>query len=246
MFGFDSSVEYRDIPGCDGYRAGSDGTIWSCWKKGGSISINGRRAPAPPQKTTVWKQVAPANSNRGGYLRLKVKRDNGQVISALVHRLVLEAFVGPCPDGMQCRHFPDQNPANCRLENISWATPKENAGDKEINGTVSRGSNSGRTRLTESQIVEIRTLFSNGESVDVIAALYSLKPKGVEAIVYRRRWKHVGGPDGVTHHLTRDQVMRIRSMFNEGKKRKAIANETGVAYLTVCGVIRGTYYSDVH
>lgn len=27
------TVEYRDIEGFPGYRIGSDGTVWSCWKR---------------------------------------------------------------------------------------------------------------------------------------------------------------------------------------------------------------------
>jgi hypothetical protein len=54
----------------------------------------------------------------------------------MVHRLVLEAFVGPCPIGMQCRHFPDPNPANCNLKNLQWGTPMENTEDKRVHGTL--------------------------------------------------------------------------------------------------------------
>ncbi len=43
-----------------------------------------------------------------------------------VHRLVLETFVGPRAEGEVCMHL-DGNPANNRLENIRWGTPKENA-----------------------------------------------------------------------------------------------------------------------
>lgn len=47
-----------------------------------------------------------------------------------LHRLVLEAFVGPCPDGMEARHFPDNDPANCKLVNLSWGTRSQNMRDK--------------------------------------------------------------------------------------------------------------------
>ena len=53
-----------------------------------------------------------------------------------VHRLVLEAFIGPCPPGMECRHFPDRNPGNNRLENLRWGTRQENMDDKRIHGTI--------------------------------------------------------------------------------------------------------------
>lgn len=45
-----------------------------------------------------------------------------------VHSLVLEAFTGPCPEGMEARHL-DDNPTNNRLENLVWGTRSENSQD---------------------------------------------------------------------------------------------------------------------
>lgn len=52
-----------------------------------------------------------------------------------VHRLVLFAFVGPCPEGMECRHL-DGNRTNNRLSNLKWGTPEENTQDKIEHGTL--------------------------------------------------------------------------------------------------------------
>lgn len=41
-----------------------------------------------------------------------------------VHRLVLETFIGPCPDGQEARHL-DGDATNNRLENLAW-TPQSN------------------------------------------------------------------------------------------------------------------------
>jgi len=53
---------------------------------------------------------------------------------ALVHRLVLAAFVGPCPDGMEVRHI-DGDSSNNVLENIAYGTHSENELDKIRHGT---------------------------------------------------------------------------------------------------------------
>lgn len=58
---------------------------------------------------------------------------HGSVFTAKVHRLVLEAFVGPCPVGMETCHW-DDNPANNRLENLRWDTSKANKLDMVRNG----------------------------------------------------------------------------------------------------------------
>lgn len=46
-----------------------------------------------------------------------------------VHRLVLEAFVGPRPEGRQCRHL-DGNSLDNRLDNLAWGTMKEDTDDR--------------------------------------------------------------------------------------------------------------------
>lgn len=50
-----------------------------------------------------------------------------------VHRLVLEAFIGPCPPGMECRHL-DDNKTHNRLPNLCWGTRIENRADMIRNG----------------------------------------------------------------------------------------------------------------
>ena len=54
-----------------------------------------------------------------------------------IHRLVLEAFVGPRPKGMECRHL-DGNPAHNYLDNLVWGTKFENETDRVRHGTRSR------------------------------------------------------------------------------------------------------------
>ena len=63
----------------------------------------------------------------GGYLRvgLYIK---GKISKLLIHRLVLEAFVGECPEGMETRHL-DGDPTNNRLSNLVWGTSQENTWD---------------------------------------------------------------------------------------------------------------------
>ena len=55
-----------------------------------------------------------------GYRTIKIA---GTV--CLVHRLVLETFVGPCPEGMECDHR-NHNTADNRIENLAWITHSDN------------------------------------------------------------------------------------------------------------------------
>lgn len=45
-----------------------------------------------------------------------------------VHTVVLEAFVGPRPEGQVCRHL-NGDPLDNRLENLKWGTLRENSAD---------------------------------------------------------------------------------------------------------------------
>lgn len=70
-----------------------------------------------------------------GRLRVVLYR-RGKKYTRLVYRLVLEAFVGPCPPGHEARHYPDNDRSNNRLSNLSWSTHLVNANDMVRHGTV--------------------------------------------------------------------------------------------------------------
>lgn len=71
-----------------------------------------------------------------GYVRYTLGNGAGRVRYVYAHTLVLEAFVGPCPPGLECRHK-DGNELNNFLGNLSWGTRSENTRDQLIHGTHS-------------------------------------------------------------------------------------------------------------
>jgi len=60
-----------------------------------------------------------------GYRRLALWGDSNEATYVLSHRVVLEAFVGPCPDGLVTRHL-DGVKLNNRLSNLTYGTYTEN------------------------------------------------------------------------------------------------------------------------
>lgn len=74
-----------------------------------------------------------------GRPRVSLSR-GGVATDAYPYRLVLEAFVGPCPDGMEALHW-DDDFGNNAIENLRWGTRTENMRDMSRNG----GGNAGRT-----------------------------------------------------------------------------------------------------
>lgn len=68
------------------------------------------------------------NRSTGYRTATLVDASSGRRHYALIHRLVLEAFVGPCPDGMECCHS-DLDRSNEALSNLRWDTRSANTLD---------------------------------------------------------------------------------------------------------------------
>jgi hypothetical protein len=69
----------------------------------------------------VPERVLRPGPTRSGHVSVAIGKGN----SRLVHQLVLEAFVGPCPSGCEVLHL-NHNPADNRLSNIKYGTRSEN------------------------------------------------------------------------------------------------------------------------
>lgn len=75
-------------------------------------------------------------------------------------------------------------------KHIRWATPKENANDKISHGTVCCGERQGRSKLTDEDVIKIRSL--EGKMTNVaIAKMFGVKDMQVGRIIRRERWKHL-------------------------------------------------------
>ena len=82
--------------------------------------------------TTVHGRMLSPRKHPAGYRKALLAKD-GHKTYVYIHRLVLEAFVGPCPEGMVACHWNDV-PDDNRVENLRWDTPRENSFDKARNG----------------------------------------------------------------------------------------------------------------
>jgi hypothetical protein len=182
----DQAVEYREIPGFPGYRAGSDGTIWTCRVR---IRPMGQRRGFVAALSGDWKQMTPETGKKTGYLKLRLYRD-GKKSRRNVHQLVALAFFGPRPDGLECRHL-NGNGSDCRVENLKYGTPGQNTEDRRRHGTLPLGEAHSAAILTEADVRSIRARYANGELASAMAKEYGVHIQCVWAIVYRRTWRHV-------------------------------------------------------
>jgi hypothetical protein len=178
-------VEYRQIARFPGYRFGDDGSVWSCWKKVG-VKGAGRRGVVGVIGTE-WRRMA-LDIGIAGYPFLRIKDPaRGKQVGYNVHSLVLEAFEGPRPLGKECRHL-DGNPANSRLDNLEWATPKVNNGDKKRHGTDNAGERHYLAKLTWAKVAEIRRLSDEGVSQAALSRQFDTNARTINDVVRGRTW----------------------------------------------------------
>jgi hypothetical protein len=198
-----SDVEmWGAIPGFDGYEASTFGRVRS-WLRTVRRTQSRRKSKAPAEA----RILSPGSSH--GYPMVVLMKD-GKKFYRLVHQLVLETFVGPCPPGMEGCHFPDRSPANCRLHNLRWDTKSENMEDQRAHGTLAagvrngrhgnprrtlRGTQNGRALLREGDVRVIRMILSLPDDErprqDDIGAAFRISQPAVDAINRRITWKHV-------------------------------------------------------
>lgn len=115
-----STEIWKPVLGFEGlYEVSDQGRIKTVGRT--MIRSNGR-------PTTIRESLRSLSPNHKGYPKVTLWKD-GKLVTRVVHRLVLESFVGPRPDGMECRHL-NGNRQDARLSNLAWGTPMENAADK--------------------------------------------------------------------------------------------------------------------
>jgi hypothetical protein len=109
-----------------------------------------------------------------------------------VGRLVLLAFVGPCPPGMECCHAND-DPWDNRLENLRWDTRRANVADARRNGRLALGERRHNAQLRAAAIPHIREAYAAGVKSPDIASRYGVAPHTVRDAARGLTWAHVPG-----------------------------------------------------
>lgn len=134
----------RPIPSCPGYEASADGQIWSVesnWRGYGDRPLQ----PRP---------------NTDGYFKVRVQQGADRK-NYPVHRLVAEAFLGPCPDDMQVCHR-DGNRLNNWWPNLRYGTAADNANDRAHHGRTAVSTVNGNGGLLDEDVAEIHALGRQG------------------------------------------------------------------------------------
>lgn len=178
---------WKDIPGHEGfYQASSEGRIRSMVRLTREATAAGERRE---------KKVLKFGYNLQGRLSVvlcwRVISDDSPPKQFMerhqVHRLVYSAFHGPIPACAYVLHN-DGKYLNNRPDNLRVGTQKENMDDQLIHGTRRFGEDVSNAKLTEKDVVRIRT---SGESLTKIAKELGVSRVTVANAASRKTWGHV-------------------------------------------------------
>lgn len=165
---------WADIPGYVGfYQASTRGAIRSLIRLLPSAVEAGMRKP---------KQVLRPGTDGNGRLHVALCRE-GRVKHFQVHRLVLEAFVGPCPDGLESLHG-DGDHTNNRLGNLRWGTRVQNREEQRRHGRPFGGPK----KLTTEIVAQIR---ADTGTTRALGAKYGVSCVMIHNIRSGKAWRNV-------------------------------------------------------
>lgn len=134
-------------------------------------------------------KVLDQSENTYGYPVVGLCKDS-KIVTRPVHRLVAQAFI-PNPEEKPEVNHKDGNKKNNLCTNLEWNTSEENRRHALETGLFnSKGSKNPNSKLTEEDVIKIRSRIMAGEQQKLIAREYKITQEMVSLIKRRRFWKH--------------------------------------------------------
>lgn len=123
---------------------------------------------------------------------------------------------------------------------------KRSEKQKEFLSKRFSGENSSLSILKEEQVIDIKNRLINGESVDILAVEYGVKPTTIVHIQRNRRWKYVivdGWEEYVNrlptiHTITKEQESEIVEKLKNGVVKNKIHKEYHISYDKIRNIIK--------
>lgn len=151
-----------------------------------AISSHGRVMRIKAGKSTRVGKILKTSADGGNYLQVNLTV-NGKYRMEKIHRLVCVAFIGERKPGMQINHK-DGNKSNNRLDNLEYCTRLENMQHAARMGLLPRGETNPRTRLSQEQVDEIRSIYAaGGITQTALAKRYGVGTQHISRLVHLQR-----------------------------------------------------------
>lgn len=149
--------------------------------------VKSKHQSGRPAKNGILSQ----HKNKKGYLRVGLS-GCGKRFSIVVHRLVLEAFIGHQPSVIHQSNHKNGIKSDNRADNLEWLTPIENNAHARKMGLWHpfKGETHGMAKLTESDVKIIRKC-QGKEKMCKVAKRYGVTNTAIYTIWKRINWKHI-------------------------------------------------------
>lgn len=135
-------------------------------------------------------QILIPQNKDNGYLKVNLWK-NKQFKNRYVHRLVMESFCHRVDSNdLQVNHK-DCDKTNNKLDNLEFVTYKQNIKHAIKNNRRPKGSECVKSKLTESEVLLIRSRLKLGEKGMKLAEEYNISFQLVSRIKRRKCWKHI-------------------------------------------------------
>lgn len=143
-------------------------------------------------------RILKLNLATGGYPTVTLS-GGGKKKSVYVHHLVAIVFIGHPPGKIGVKrgcftiNHKDGDKANNKPSNLEWITAHENFIHAVKTGlfVAPKGSKVYNAKLTETQVVEIRNLLSQGLTQKEVGLLFKVGKTNINMIANRKTWKHI-------------------------------------------------------
>jgi hypothetical protein len=106
---------------------------------------------------------------------------------------MMEQHLGRKLSNEEIIHHIDGNPQNNTIDNLQITSLTEHIKEGMAKrGMISlKGSRHGRSKLIESDVIEIRQRLKQGEGIEELALEYRISYPQIGSIKHRRTWKHI-------------------------------------------------------
>lgn len=148
----------------------------------GATLLDRFNAKITVDKTGCWLWTACLNG--AGYGRIRVNRK-----TLKAHRVSYELHKGPIPDGLFVCHSCDV-PSCVNPDHLWLGTSQDNVDDCVRKGRQTRGEKIAQSKLTESDVKQIRSLYPKLSQYK-LAAKFKVDQSAISDIITRESWSHV-------------------------------------------------------
>lgn len=126
-----------------------------------------------------------------GYKSVNLVQSNPfKRVSARVHVLVAEAFIGERPSMCDVMHL-DGDGTNASLSNLRYGSKSCNEAFKIDHGTALVGERHHQAKLKDTDIYSIRKMLKEGATQIDVSKIYGISNSAISAIKRGRTWNHI-------------------------------------------------------